>query len=350
MQPPPIIETERLRISPLTLDDTPFIISLLNTEGYRKYIADRNVHTREDAERYLQIGPLKSYAEHGFGLCKVLLKSSNDEALWQPIGICGLLKRDYLDHPDIGFALLPEYESKGYAKESAEAVLRWAFEELRLPTIHAVVLPQNQASIKLLERLGLMFDSRITEPETGEELCLYGINRFPHIRLRTATPADAPLLRYWDTKPHVMDSDPDDDWHWETELANEPEWREQLIAEADGRPIGMVQIIDPLLEETHYWGECAPNLRAIDIWIGEESDLGKGYGTVMMRLALERCFAPPNITAVIIDPLASNTKAHRFYERIGFRFVEKRVFNDEECFVLRMERQDFVRNEAPIST
>ncbi len=170
------------------------------------------------------------------------------------------------------------------------------------------------------------------------------------ITLRTATPADAPLLRYWDTKPHVMDSDPDDDWDWDKELANEPAWREELIAEVDGRPIGMVQIIDPLLEETHYWGDSEPNLRAIDIWIGEESDLGKGYGTVMMRLALERCFAPPNITAVIIDPLASNTKAHRFYERIGFRFVEKRVFNDEECFVLRMERQDFVRNEALIST
>ncbi len=161
------------------------------------------------------------------------------------------------------------------------------------------------------------------------------------ITLRVATPADAPLLRHWDEQPHVVASDPNDDWHWETELAYEPDWREQLVAERDGRPIGFLQIIDPAREESHYWGHVPANLRAVDIWIGEATDLGKGYGTVMMRLALGRCFADPAVMAVLIDPLETNRRAHAFYERMGFRFVEKRTFNEDACFVYRLDRPDW---------
>lgn len=161
------------------------------------------------------------------------------------------------------------------------------------------------------------------------------------IQLRDATPNDVALLQHWDEQPHVIDSDPNDDWNWEQELARKPEWREQLIAESEGRPVGFIQIIDPLREESHYWGDVPANLRAIDIWIGEKEDLGKGYGTVMMNLALERCFSDEKVTAVLIDPLASNKKAHRFYERLGFRFVEKRNFGVDECFVYRLERADW---------
>ena len=162
------------------------------------------------------------------------------------------------------------------------------------------------------------------------------------ISLRTAIPTDTPLLRHWDEQPHVVASGAaDEDWHWEKELEHEPPWREQLIAELDGRPIGVIQIIDPKEEETHYWGDVEPNLRAIDIWIGETEELNKGYGTEMMRLALERCFAPQEVTAVLIDPLASNVDAHRFYKRLGFRFVEERMFEDEACFVFRLERSYF---------
>ncbi|NEQ51440.1 MAG: acetyltransferase [Leptolyngbya sp. SIO3F4] len=131
------------------------------------------------------------------------------------------------------------------------------------------------------------------------------------ITLRSATPNDVKLLRYWDEKPHIIASDPNDDWDWEEELARFPEWCERLIAELDGRPIGFIQIIDPAREDSHYWGDVPENLRAIDIWIGEESDLGKGYGTQMMHLALARCFAEPDVTDVLIDPLVSNTRAHR---------------------------------------
>jgi aminoglycoside 6'-N-acetyltransferase len=168
----------------------------------------------------------------------------------------------------------------------------------------------------------------------------FGMNHYIH--LRPATIADQPLLEHWDEQPHVMDSDPDDEWSWADELLYEPHWREQLIAELDGRPIGMVQIIDPALEESHYWGEVELNLRAIDIWIGEAADLDKGYGTVMMQLALERCFQHPEVTAVLIDPLASNVRAHRFYERMGFRFLEMRTFGDELCRVYRLDKEAYV--------
>lgn len=169
----------------------------------------------------------------------------------------------------------------------------------------------------------------------------------PQLRLRPARADDAALLRHWDEQPHVKASDPNDDWQWESELGVAHDWREQWIAELDGRPIGYLEIIDPAREDTHYWGEVDTNLRAIDIWIGEADALGGGYGTRMMRLALQRVFADPAVTAVIIDPLASNAGARRFYERLGFRFVEERDFGDDRCAVYRLEREDFVRADLP---
>jgi aminoglycoside 6'-N-acetyltransferase len=167
----------------------------------------------------------------------------------------------------------------------------------------------------------------------------------PRLRLRPAVPADVPLLRQWDEAPHVIASDPNDDWQWEAALGREVDWREQLIAEVEGRPIGFLEIIDPAREEEHYWGDVAPNLRAIDVWIGAAEDLGRGHGTRMMHLALARCFADPKVEAVLVDPLASNVRAHRFYERLGFRFVERRQFGADDCFVYRLERTAYFPGE-----
>ena len=158
------------------------------------------------------------------------------------------------------------------------------------------------------------------------------------IRLRPAQLNDLSLLAHWDKQAHNIAADPNDDWNWLVELGRSLAWREQLIAELDGRPIGFLQIIDPKEEESHYWGQVAPHLRAIDIWIGEEEDLGKGYGTIMMQLALKRCFNDPLVTAVLIDPLESNVKAHRFYERLGFQFQEKKIFGEDHCLVYRLDR------------
>ena len=148
------------------------------------------------------------------------------------------------------------------------------------------------------------------------------------------------MLRHWERQPHVAASGVED-WDWEEELDGKDEACEPMIAELDGRPIGFIEIQDPFLEVSHYWGDVGPNLRAIDIWIGKPDCLGKGYGTEMMHLALEKCFAPPQVTAVIIDPLASNTDAIRFYERLGFKFVERRMFDEDDCAVYRLERADW---------
>jgi aminoglycoside 6'-N-acetyltransferase len=166
----------------------------------------------------------------------------------------------------------------------------------------------------------------------------------PSITLRAATLADAGLLRRWDEQPHVVASDPNDEWAWEVELGRTPDWREQLIAEVDGRAVGFVQIIDPAREESHYWGDAPRNLRAVDIWIGEADDLGKGYGTQIMRQVLTRCFAETNVTAVLLDPLADNVRSHRFYERLAFRFVERRQFGQDDCFVYQLTRTDWERS------
>lgn len=161
------------------------------------------------------------------------------------------------------------------------------------------------------------------------------------MNLRPATSADLALLRHWDEQPHVIASVANGDWHWEEELDRTPDWREQLIAEVEGQAIGFIQIIDPAREESHYWGNIAADLRAIDIWIGEATDLGKGYGTKMMQLALVQCFADPTVTAVLVDPLVSNTRVHRFYERFGFQRVDRRRFGDDDCFVYRLNRVDW---------
>jgi len=163
------------------------------------------------------------------------------------------------------------------------------------------------------------------------------------ITLRAAHIDDLQILLHWDKQQHVIDADPDDDWDWAHELRQFPKWREQLMAELDGRPLGFIQIIDPYLEDTHYWGEIEQNLRAIDIWIGEQKDLNRGYGTEMMRQAIERCFTPPEVTKVLIDPLVTNVKAIRFYERMGFEFVEHRDFEGSHCAVYQLKRSQWYR-------
>ncbi len=160
------------------------------------------------------------------------------------------------------------------------------------------------------------------------------------LTLRPANLEDVPTLEHWDKQLHVIAASGDDDeWEWKEEITKNSPFVELFIAMLEDRPIGMIQIIDPANEETHYWGKVEQNLRAIDIWIGEADDLGKGYGTEMMNLAFDYCFSKPEVTAIIIDPLASNTNALRFYKRLGFEFVEYRTFGEDECEVLRLERK-----------
>lgn len=172
------------------------------------------------------------------------------------------------------------------------------------------------------------------------------------VRLRPAVAADAAILMRWDKAPHVVACLTDDPDHheaadWDGELAAQSDVFRYFIAEVDGRPIGAMLDIDPADEPNGYWGEIEPNLRALDIWIGEADALNRGHGTQMMTQALDACFARPLVEAVVIDPLNSNAQAHRFYQRLGFRPEGRRVFNGtDDCLVHRLTRADWAARRA----
>jgi aminoglycoside 6'-N-acetyltransferase len=161
------------------------------------------------------------------------------------------------------------------------------------------------------------------------------------IKLRPAVQDDVPLLEQWDNEPLVAASDPNDDWNWADDTLK-AEGLENLIAEVDGRPIGFVQITDLLRDASRYWGPPQSGILAIDIWIGEPSLRGLGHGRTMMNLALERCFAIPSIHTVLIDPICSNLDAIAFYRRLGFTFVEERVFGKDTCAVHQFTRAQWL--------
>ena len=141
--------------------------------------------------------------------------------------------------------------------------------------------------------------------------------------------------------PHVIDSDPNDEWDWEEMLSNEKSWRELLVAVYNDEPIGFVQILDPEKEETNYWGEMSSGYRAIDIWIGPEDKLGQGHGTAIMGMVVDSIFLDNSVNSILVDPLKSNVRAKKFYERIGFHFIEDRVFGDDICSVMELQRSDW---------
>lgn len=165
-----VLETDRLTIRRLTLDDAEFMLTLLNQPSYHQFIGDRGVRTVAAAREYLEAGPLASYAQHGYGLCLTLRKADG-----VPIGLCGLLRRETLDAPDIGYAFLPAYWSQGYAYEAAAATLDYGQRKLGLARIVAIVSPENYRSIKLLEKLGLGFERLVRLKPEDEALMLFGI-------------------------------------------------------------------------------------------------------------------------------------------------------------------------------
>lgn len=163
-----ILETERLILRQFTLDDAAFILELLNTPTWLQFIGDRNVHSIEDAEKYLLNGSMKSYAENGFGFYAVIDKESE-----KAIGMCGLIKRDNLPDIDIGFAFLPHLLSKGFGYEIASATLDYAFNVLKIKRIIAIVNPDNEKSIGLIKKIGMQFEEMIKFGEEAKELMLF---------------------------------------------------------------------------------------------------------------------------------------------------------------------------------
>lgn len=163
-----VIETARLNLRKLGLHDAPFILQLLNEAGFLRFIGDKGVRTLADAREYILKGPMDSYRRFGFGLYLTALRDGT------PIGICGLVKRDTLMDVDVGFAFLSQHWSRGYAAESAAAVLAYGRATLGLSRIVAITAPDNQGSIAVLAKIGLALERKIKLVEDGPEVNLFG--------------------------------------------------------------------------------------------------------------------------------------------------------------------------------
>jgi len=164
-----VLETQRLIVRRFSLEDAAFALELVNDSAWLQYIGDRKVRTLADARAYLRKGALDMYDRVGFGMFVVTLKSSGE-----PIGTCGLIKRDSLDDVDIGFAFLPGFRGQGFALESAAAVLDYGRRSLGLTRIVAIVSPANRRSIAILEKIGLKYERMMKLPGEDEEISLYG--------------------------------------------------------------------------------------------------------------------------------------------------------------------------------
>ena len=159
-----VLETARLALRWLETDDAAFILQLVNEPSWLRFIGDKGIRTAEDARNYIEDGPVAMYRRLGFGLCLVELKESGE-----PIGICGLIKRDSLEDVDLGFAFLPAFWGKGYAFESAAAVMDYGRRTFGLSRLLAIASQDNEASTRLLDKLGFQFERLVRlVPDTAE--------------------------------------------------------------------------------------------------------------------------------------------------------------------------------------
>ncbi|MCC7143499.1 MAG: GNAT family N-acetyltransferase [Candidatus Eisenbacteria bacterium] len=165
----PVIQSERLDLRLLTSDDAPFVLGLVNEPSWIQFIGDRGVRTVEQARAYLEKGPIAMQARFGFSFYLVELRSER-----VPIGICGLVKRDFLADADLGYALLPGFWGQGYAREAAAAVMQYAAQALGLRRLVAITSGDNERSIRLLAKLGFCSEGSVAYPDTGELVQLFG--------------------------------------------------------------------------------------------------------------------------------------------------------------------------------
>ena len=168
--PVTVLETDRLTIRELTPDDAAFIFELVNDPDWLRYIGDRNVRSLDDASGYIAKGPTEMYSRFGFGLWRVALKSDDT-----PIGMCGLLKRETMEDVDIGFAFLPAFRANGYGREAATATLALGCTKFGLRRIVATTAMDNDASGRLLEKLGFRFERNFKPGNEDREVKLFGI-------------------------------------------------------------------------------------------------------------------------------------------------------------------------------
>ncbi|RDY61069.1 GNAT family N-acetyltransferase [Flagellimonas nanhaiensis] len=163
-----VLKTERLLVAEAVVEDAKFFKSLLNSPTWLKFIGDRGVKTERQAVAYITSNLIRSYKENGYGLYKICLKQS-----LEPIGVCGFLKRTYLESPDIGFALLPQFEGQGFMYEASKAMIHYGVNHLKINPILGITTSENQRSQRLLEKLGFNGSGTIKPAGSREELLLY---------------------------------------------------------------------------------------------------------------------------------------------------------------------------------
>jgi len=167
-RPATVLQTPRLTLRHFSSNDAEFVLKLLNEPSFLRFIGDKGVRNLDDARQYIATGPVSSYERNGFGLYLVELPEQE-----RAIGMCGLIKRDGLPDPDIGFAFVPEYWSRGYAVEAAAAVMKYARDTLQLNRILAITSLDNEASGRLLAKIGFRQERTIKLSAAGEELKLF---------------------------------------------------------------------------------------------------------------------------------------------------------------------------------
>ena len=162
--------TARLTLRRITPDDADLMLAIWNDAAFVRYVGDRGIRTPDQARAAIREGALRLYSDFGFGPYCMVLRADGTR-----IGICGLFQRDNLEHPDIGFSVLPEYCGAGYASEAAKSVVAFARDDLGISMLTAIVSPENAVSIGLIEKLGLRYDRGITMPDEDEEISLYSM-------------------------------------------------------------------------------------------------------------------------------------------------------------------------------
>lgn len=164
------LETERLILRHLTVDDAPLMFELWNDPDFIRFVGDRGIRTLDDSRAALEEGALAMYEDVGYGPYRLTLKASGED-----LGICGLFRRENLADPDIGFGLLPAFRQAGYAQEASVAVLGYARDGLGLGRVNAIASMENLRSVQLLEKLGFMYERDVRMPDDDVDIALFAI-------------------------------------------------------------------------------------------------------------------------------------------------------------------------------
>lgn len=310
-----VCETTRLRVSHFSEGDAAFILRLLNEPSFIRHIADKGVRTLDDAIAYLRKGPMASVEIHSFGLNRVELKATGES-----IGMCGLIRRPNFDDLDIGYALLPEFCSQGYASEATRAVLDAAVRERGLRRVIAVVNPDNMESSRVLEKLGFRFEKMVRLVADEPEIRQFGLSLSACVRL---TPADAPAYRALMLQAYAQHPDAFTSSVAERESLPLSWWQARLSIDAGAKDVvygafhqgqlaGVVGLTfdgrEKARHKAHLFGMYVP-----------QQHRRLGLGRQLLATALDIARARPGVQVVQLTVTEGNASAQGLYAAGGFQ-------------------------------